>query len=97
MLGRWAVPKRLTLVMEIVAGARQSGGPSEIVENQRQIYHDSTDAIQKSSPIAMTPDLQEKLHSTTRERGERFSPEIFTKRIKEVVSQVASSKHPRDV
>jgi len=173
MLGRWAVPKRLTLAMEIVAGARRagaqitlsfvgfwhcsdqerleiqaaarnydwiewhehysraavielagrsryglhamehehfciavaelctagcivlvpnSGGPSEIVEDPRQIYCDPADATKKLSDIAATPDLQQELHAKARAHGLRFSPEIFTARIQAVVNQVASSK-----
>jgi glycosyltransferase involved in cell wall biosynthesis len=64
-----------------------SGGPAEIVEDARQIYHDAADGTQKLIDIVTTSRLQEELHLKARGRGLRFSPENFVRKIQQVVAE----------
>lgn len=62
--------------------SHNSGGPPDIIGDDRQLYEEVKDGGQKISDLVASPDLQSELHQHARPRGLRYSPASFCDQIR---------------
>lgn len=60
----------------------QNGGPAEIVDDPRQIYTTTGEAVEKLTAIYHSTDWQHKMHARARQQGLRFSPDHFSRALR---------------
>jgi glycosyltransferase involved in cell wall biosynthesis len=72
--------------------AHDSGGPREIVEDPRLLYHDAADGAAKLLHLLNTPAAAAELHARARPRGLRFSPEAFALRFREAAGLIPATE-----
>lgn len=68
-----------------------TGGPPEIVSDQRQTYSNVPAAVQKLLTIISSPDIQAELHAKARKSGLRFSPTRFMNEFSRAIATAGSS------
>jgi len=72
--------------------APAAGGPAEIIGDERLLYRDESDAVEKLLRVRSDPVLQETLRAAARARVGQFSPERFMSAVRAgVASRLAQS------
>lgn len=84
-------------VAELVAGGTipfvpNSGGQREIVDERSALLYDTADeAVEKADAVLSDPDVQRSVRRSLPDVAERFGPERFERRVREVVDEVLSA------
>lgn len=68
-----------------VVFSHNSGGPPEILGDERQLYDTVDEAASRLAEVYASEDLQRELHEVARPRGLRFTPEKFCAAIREEI------------
>lgn len=75
-----------------VVFSHDSGGPPEILVDQRQVYADEEEGARILYEVCSSPALQAELHQAARPRGMRFSPETFCDAMRKEIRECEMSQ-----
>lgn len=76
----------------IIPFVANDGGQVEIVDEENLIYRDKEDAVKKIEKVLENNLLQKKILTKLQEQDKKFSKEVFTKQIKEIVNNFVIEK-----
>jgi len=77
----------------IIPFVANDGGQVEIVDDENLIYRDREDAVKKIEKVLENNLLQKKILIKLQEQDKKFSKEVFTKQIREIVNKFIIDKN----
>ncbi len=78
-----------------VVFAPDSGGPAEIVGDERLLYASEREAVEKIERVLTDPDLQAELGATAAARDDEFGTKRFAAEVRRVVLDFAAGEPSR--
>lgn len=79
----------------LVTLAPSRGGPAEIIGDERLLYRDEADAVEKLLAAWQNPALRDELRAGAAARTGRFSPEVFMRAVRAEVATALAAQSAR--